>query len=262
MPPSAARGPVGSRGEAGGLATATAPGAAVLGSVWATAHFLYADFLGTCVACTSTGAATNRSSAEARGSRILTESASEGQGPANGYSSGVLVALPSNPLLHLALDSWSARTGAAPAGSRGHADAALVDLGLAQPGLLDVTAAQASSDSSTSGSGATAATEINGLRMTLGGGAIRLVVLHSEASNHGNGHAYLASLNGVVVLGSGEMAPDGPITVPRVVSLQLLHGGADGAAGAAARDGKSQGVIGLSSGWTGGGATSQPEPLH
>jgi hypothetical protein len=240
----------------------TVPTATVLGSVWATAHFLYADFLGTCVACTSTAADTNRSSAEARGSRILTESASEGQSPANGYSSGELVGVPSNPLLHLALDSWSARTRAGEAGSRGHADAALVDFGLPQPGLLDVTAAQASSDSSTSGSGATAATEINGLRMTLGGGAVRLVVLHSEASNHGSGHAYLASLNGVVVLGSGDMAPDVPITVLRVVSLQLLHGGADGAAGAAARDGKSQGVIGLSSGWTGGGATSQPEPLH
>ncbi len=237
----------------------TAP-AALPASVWATAHFLYADFLGTCVACTSTGAGAGRSSAEARGARVLTEETSEGQGPANGYSSGALVMLPSNPLLHLALDAWSASTTAGPAASNGHADAALLDLGLAQPGAFDVTAGHASSDSATSSSGTAGSTEVDGLTVTLG--AVHLVVLHSERSNQHRGRACVASLNGLALLESGGTAPDGPITVPRVASLHLLHGTADGADAAAARDGRSQGVIGVSSGWTGAGAASQPEPLQ
>ncbi len=76
-------GPAARPGDAGAVAVTMGP-AVTSASVWATAHFLYADFLRTCVACTSTGAGADRSSAEARGARILTEGASEGQGPANG----------------------------------------------------------------------------------------------------------------------------------------------------------------------------------
>ncbi|TMD92478.1 MAG: hypothetical protein E6I76_16975 [Chloroflexi bacterium] len=262
-PPSAPAGrPPASAPEAG-APLAARPVTVLMASVWATAHFLYADFLGTCVACTSTGAAHNGSSGEARGTRILAEEASEGQGPANGYRSGELAALPPNPLLHLALESWSASTSAREARSSGDAQATVLDLGLDKPGMLDVTAARASSDSASSASGSRARTRVDGLTATLGGGAVRLVVLHSEASDHGDGRAQIASVNGIVLLQSGNvvMLPD-PIRVPRTVSLLLLHGDSDGATAAAARDGRSQGVVGLSSGWTGGGATSQPEPLH
>jgi hypothetical protein len=232
-------------------------------SEWATAHVLYADFLGTCIACTSSEAGYNRSSSEARGSRILTESASEGQGPSNGYSGGQLIALPPNPLLHLAVESWRASTTAGTTRSSGHADAAVLDLGLARPGVLDIEVARASSDSGFSRtSGPSATSSDDALVAAIGGGVLRIDVLHSEKSDHDGGTAQLASVNGIVLLQSGSDVLPGPITVPNTASLELLHADGDGAAAAAAKDGRSQGVLGLSSGDTGGAQTGPTEPLH
>jgi hypothetical protein len=253
--------------EAGPAGTPPAPVRAVLElrtvAVWATAHVLYADFVGTCVACTSTGAGYDRSYAEARGAHLLTEPASEGQGRANGESAGALVELPPNPLLHLALETWRARTTSTWTGSSGHAEASVLDLGLARPGVLDVTVARASSDAATSGqSGASARTREDALTAVAGGGVLRIVVLHAESSDHGDGSAQLASVNGIALVESGNVMIPGTITVPRTASFELLHADGDGAAAAAARDGRSQGVVGLSSGATGEGRTTPAEPLH
>jgi hypothetical protein len=232
-------------------------------SVWATAHVLDADSLGACIACTSTQAGSNSSSSKARSIRVLTEAASEGQGPSNGHGGGELVALPPNPLLHLALGSWRASTTATESRSSGHAQAAVLDLGLARPGVLDLEVARASSDSGFSRrSGPSATSRDDALVAVVGGGVLRVVLLHSEASDSGAGSVQLASVNGTGVLQSGNpMLPD-RIMVPNTVSLELLHADGDSAAAAAARDGKSQGGIGLSSGATGGGGTGPVEPLH
>jgi hypothetical protein len=232
-------------------------------AVWATAHVLYAGFIGTCVACTSTAAGYDRSYAEARGAHILTEPASEGQGRSNGDSGSALVELPPNPLLRLALGSWRTHSTSTWTRSSGHAEASVVDLGLARPGVLDVTVARASSDASASGrSGSSARSREDGLTAVLGGGVLRLVVLHSDSAEHGDGTAQLASVNGIVLLDSGSVMLPGPLRVPNALWLEFLHADGDGSAAAAARDGRSQGVVGLSSGATGGAATSEAEPLR
>jgi hypothetical protein len=232
-------------------------------SVWATAHVLYADVLGTCIACTSTQAGDNRSSSEARSSRVLTKTGSGGQGPSNGDSGGELVALPPNPLLHLALESWRANSSATPSGSSGHAEAAVVDLGLARPGVLDLKVARSSSDSEfSSRSWPRARSEDDALVAVAGGGLLRIAVLHSEASDHDDGSAQLASVNGIVLLQSGNVVLPDRITVPTAVSLELLHADGDGAAAAAARDGRSRRLVGLSGGAAGHGGTGPVEPLH
>jgi hypothetical protein len=231
-------------------------------SVWATAHVVYADFLGTCIACTSTQAGPDGSSSEARSSRVLTQAASGDKGPSNGHSSGRLVALPANPLLRLAVDSWNASTTATRSRSSGHADASVVDLGLARPGVLDLKVARASSDSESSrSSGPSSASRDDGLVAAVGDGLLHVVLLHSEASDRG-GCAQLASVNGTVLLQSGNLILPDRVTVPSQVSLRLLHADDYGAAAASARDGRSHGMVGLSSGGTGGGRPGPAEPLH
>jgi hypothetical protein len=232
--------------------------------MWATAHFLYADFLGTCIACTSAKAGPNGSSSEARSWHVLAAPASEGRGPSNGDRSGELVALPPNPLLHLALESWQASTTATQARSSGHAQAALVDFGLARPGVLDLEVARASSDSESSRtSGPSATSRDDALDADVGGGVVHVVLLHSEASSGpGDGSAQLASVNGIVLLQSGNLVLPDRITVPKTVSLLLFHSDDDGATAVAARDGRSQGVVGLSSGATGEENSGPVEPLH
>jgi hypothetical protein len=230
--------------------------------VMATAHVLYADFLGTCLACTSAEARPGQPAAEARGSRLAGEPGSEGQAPANGYSQGSLVSLPGNPLLHLALGEWEGRTWAADGSSGAHARAALVDLVAVDPGLLHLTAGDARSDAVSTRSGSDATSDTNGLTAVAGGGALSIVVLHAESSNGDSGRAYLASVNGTVVLESQRGIPDPSIAASRVLHLRLLHGDRDGADVGSAQDGKSQTMVGLITGRTGTPDDVGAEPLR
>jgi hypothetical protein len=229
--------------------------------IQATAHLLYADFLGTCLACTSAEAGHDQSRAEARATRIASEPASEGQAPANGYSSGTLLALPSNPLVHLALDEWEGNSWAANGSSGGHARAALVDLDLIEPRLLHVMAGEARSDATARRSKSEASTDTNGLDAAAADGALRVVLLHSDSTTSGRGQAYLASVNGGALLGSQRVTDD-PVVVNRVLYLGLLRADGEGAEVGSARDGKSQPVVGLASVRHGAPDGEQSEPLR
>jgi hypothetical protein len=238
------------------------PTVAQVAPVGATAHVLYADFLGTCLACTSAEARPGQSAAEGRGSRLVGEPGSEGQAPANGYAQGSLLSLPVNPLLHLALSEWEGRTWAADGSSGAHARAALVDLVVVDPGLVHVTAGDARSDAVATRSGSDATSDTNGLTAVADGGALSVVVLHADSSNGETGRAYLASVNGNVVLESQRGIPDPTVAASRVLHLRLLHGDRDGADVGSAQDGKSQTVVGLISGRTGTPGDATGEPLR
>jgi hypothetical protein len=234
---------------------------AYVSPIQATAHLLYADFLGTCLACTSTEAGHDQSKAEARGTRLASEPASEGQAPANGYSSGTLLALPSNPLVHLALDEWEGSTWARNGSSGGHARAALVDFVLIEPRLLHVMAGDARSDATAGGSKSDASTDTDGVSVVAGDGALRVVLLHSDSTTGGHGQAYLASVNGGTLPGS-QPATDNPVVVNRVLSIGLLRADREGAEVGSARDGKSQPVVGLATVRHGAPDGEQSEPLR
>jgi hypothetical protein len=243
-----------------GSRTLTAPVPAP-SATGATAHFLYADFLGTCVACTSAQAGPRRSGGEARGTRVASEPLSEGQAPANGYSSGSLVSLPASPLLGLALVQWQTRSGASDSASMAHAETQLLDLFLLDPALLHVSAGASRSDARSTAGGSEASSASDAASIGTGAGALSVVLLHSGSSSAGTGHTYLARVNsGSALLESRDAATSCSLVVSRVACLRVLHGDRDGAEIGSAQDGRSQSVIGLVTSWSGG--SDSPEPLR
>lgn len=230
-------------------------------AIQATAHVLYADVLGTCLACTSAEAGHDHSGAEARGTRLANEPVSEGQGPANGYGGGALLTLPSNGVLVASIDEWDATSGAGRRSSTGHAHAALLDLDLIAPGVLHVGLAEARSDASSYASRSDAHTEADVVHVAAFGGAIRVVLLHSDSTAGAPGHAYLLSANGDTLVGAPS-ATERQVAVGQVVRLGVLRADRDGAEVGSARDGRSQPVMGLATVRNGRPDGSQSEPLR
>jgi hypothetical protein len=225
----------------------------------ATAHILYADFLGTCLSCTSAQAGPQQSGGEARGTRLLNEPAYEGQAPANGYDDGAMVSLPTNPLLRLAIDRWQVRSWASDTRSGAHAQATLLDLVLVDPSLLHLTAGDARSDAETVGGGSAASSQSDALTASAAGGTIEVVLLHADSSSRGTGSTYIVRMNsGSALLESRDAATNCSVAVNRVACLRLLHGDRDGAEVGSAQDGRSQPVVGLVTGWSGAGDSSEP----
>jgi hypothetical protein len=104
--------------------------------------------------------------------------------------------------------------------------------------------------------------DTNGLTAVAGGGALSVVVLHAESSNGESGRAYLASVNGNVLLESQRGIPDPSVAASRVLQVRLLHGDRDGADVGSAQDGKSQTMVGLVTGRTGTPDDVASEPLR
>jgi hypothetical protein len=241
--------------------TSTDGGTPVAGPLQADAYGVNLDPLATCLSCTSAQAGRNSSAAEGREFRLAGESVSEGQVPANGYANGTLVALPSNPLLRLAVAGWDGYATANRGASRSHARGALLDLAFADGGIATVTVGDSTSDATSSGSASHARSDSNGARAGLGEGRLALVVLHSEGSSDAPGHAYLASLNGDEAMTSNRATDDNRVTVPRVTSLALLHSDESGGLLASASDGRAQRVVAVGTTWV-GRPSADPQPLQ
>jgi hypothetical protein len=231
------------------------------GRLEADAYGLNLDFLATCLSCTSAQAGPNSSGAEGRELRLAGESLSEGQVPANGYSNGAVVVVPSNPLLRLAVADWDGYATANHGASRGHARGALLDLGCGDGRLITATAGDSTSDATYSGSASHARSESNAARAGLGGGRLALVVLHSEGSSDKPGHAYLASVNGQELTPAGKANDDNGISVPPLASVALLRSEGSGGVVASASDGRAQRVVGIGTAWVGSPSTD-PQPLR
>ncbi|MDB5064907.1 MAG: hypothetical protein JWM18_1341 [Chloroflexi bacterium] len=251
---------------AGGSASRrTAPssdgGMPVTGPLQADAYGVNLDPVATCLSCTTAQAGRNSSAAEGREFRLAGESVCEGQVPANGYANGTLVALPSNPLLRLAVAEWDGYATANRDASRSHARGALLDFAFGDGGIATVTIGDSTSDATYRGSASHASSDSNGARAALGGRRLTLVVLHSEGSSDAPGHAYLASLNGEEVMASNRAGDDNGVTVPRVTSVALLHSDGSGGLLASASDGRAQRVATVGTTWV-GRPSADPQPLQ
>jgi hypothetical protein len=231
------------------------------GPLEADAYGVNLDPLATCLSCTSAQAGPNSSAAEGREFRLAGESVCEGQVPANGYANGTLVALPSNPLLRLAVAGWDGYATANRGASRSHARGALLDFAFGDGGIATVTIGDSTSDATYSGSTSHARSDSNGARVGMGGGRLALVVLHSEGSSDAPGHAYLASVNGDEVMRSNQASDDNRVTVPRVTSVALLHSDGSGGLLASASDGRAQRVVAVGTTWV-GSPSADPQPLR
>ncbi len=179
----------------------------------------------TCVGCSSASASSDTGHRSGTGIHAAGNDVSAGHDDGGGSSHGQAFALPSNPVLDLAVGSWAA--GAAPGAGVGKGSLVDVDLGKGQVvaihGLESASAATWSSGWSHGGS------ESNGLRIVGAGGRVTIIVLHSEASSDQTGLVYVISVNGLML---GETAGPGtgldahPIIA--VLLLQALAGGGSG----------------------------------
>jgi hypothetical protein len=239
----------------GGVVRGAAPG-----PVQADAYGLNLDPLATCVSCTSARAGENSTGAEGRELRVAGESVSEGQVPANGYANGWLVAVPFNDAVRCAVAGWNGSTSANGESSRADARGALLDLDVGHGSLATLSLFDSASEAEYSDSSSRAHSSSDGARGGLGGGALRLVVLHSEGSSDGRGDTSLVSVDDVQLMRSARPAPDG-IAVPGVTSVSLLHSDGSGGLVVSASDGRAQRVMTVGTTWV-GSPSADPQPLQ
>ena len=233
---------------------------AVPGPVQADAYGLNLAPLATCVSCTSARAGQNSTGAEGRELRVAGESVSEGQVPANGYANGWLVAVPFNDAVRCTVAGWNGSTSANGESSRADARGALLDLDVGHGSLATLSLFDSASEAEYSASSSRAHSSSDGARGGLAGGALRLVVLHSEGTSDGSGDTSLVSVDDVQLVHSAQPAPDG-IAVPGVTSVSLLHSDGSGGLVASASDGRAQRVMTVGTTWVGSPSTD-PQPLQ
>jgi hypothetical protein len=178
--------------------------------------------LDSCVSCTGASAVPGHATAGATGLRVLGNDLSAGASDGDGAHSGSLLTLPSNPLLDMALAGWATSTQTSQGSTSGDAHSALTDLSIlggqvARLSLLPATSHAAATGASSSGSAAT-----DGVDVSLAGGALNLVLLHSDTAGDGSGHLYLASVNGTSVA-ADSLSGAIPVTVPGILDLGLLQ---------------------------------------
>ncbi len=150
--------------------------------------------------------------------------------PDRGHQGGSLLALPSNPLLALALASWMADGQSGSATSSGTARSALTDLALGGD-LVDASVLQSLSHAGVAGASGSGGASSDGATVSLLGNAVNLDLLHT-----GTAGSFLASLNGTEV-GALSNSSAVPVSIPGVLDLALLQAqsaGGDGGTGNAA----------------------------
>jgi hypothetical protein len=201
--------------------------------------------LGTCVSCTAAGAGPGSSRSEAQALRVLGVPLSGGSADSSSARSGALVALPANPLLDLALADWVAEARACGDCSAARTRSALADLDLGGGRVATVAVLESVSEATFDRAASHGRGSTNGVDLSLGDGALVVVLLHSEASSDGRRAAYVASINGTELLAS-DREGDIPITIPGVVTIHLLDVYASGGVASAtvARVGELLGVPG------------------
>lgn len=203
------------------------------------ADALSIPLLDTCVSCNSSTAGNGASSGTSNALEILGVPISGGgsKNPSGGDNNGALAALPANPLLDAALADWDASSSSNGTTTKGHADSGLVDLALAPAQqVLDLAVLESGADSQWTPTSSSGKSFSNGVDLALGGGALVIIVLHSDADSSGNGsaHTYVASINGTELLSAEQVGQPIVITIPGVVTITLLQTSATGGnAGAA-----------------------------
>lgn len=187
--------------------------APVAGTATASATGLSVPMLGICVSCTSASSGTTQS-AHATGLQVLGTTLTAGSsGPAAGAQSGSLLAIPANPVAAGAIADWYAYT----VGNSAYSRAALGDFALANGTLATLSVLR--TESYTSNGHAHAITD--GVDLNIARGALVVVLLHSESSASG-GKTYVASINGVQLLSSDQLAGGIPISLPGIATINLL----------------------------------------
>ena len=222
--------PSGGSGGGGGTNAPTAT---------AGADALAIPLLDTCVSCNSASAGDGKSSGNSNALEILGFPISGGssKNPAGGDNNGDLAALPANPLLDAALADWDASSSSNGTTTKGHADSGLVDLALAPAQqVLDLAVLESGADAKWTPTSSSGKSFSNGVDLALGGGALVIIVLHSDADSSGGGsaHTYVASINGTELLSAEQVGKPIAITIPGIVTITLLQTSATGGnAGAA-----------------------------
>lgn len=210
----------------------------------ASANSIDARILDTCVSCTNAGAGNNSARARATAIRLLGNNIQGGEGTGSGKNEGALLAVPASPLLYLAVAHWFYNTNAG-ATSTSHSRAALVDLVIgpdantkynnhqdALPGAISLAVLKSTSDAGYQGLSSTGNGSNNGVDLSIGNGALVIILLHSDANSANKGSAYVLGINGTQILSSDQTGGGGvPIAVPGVVGLVLLQVGANGGNG-------------------------------
>ncbi|MBV8528330.1 MAG: hypothetical protein JOZ75_08455, partial [Candidatus Dormibacteraeota bacterium] len=162
----------------------------------ATGDAVSIPLLDTCVSCTSADAGPNTADGNATALRVLGHDFAAGSASGNGSNNGDLLALPANPLLSLGIADWMAAAAAGQDSSTGSSRASLVDLALANGQVATLAVLEAGSNASWTPAGSEGSAYTNGAHLTLGNGALVVILLHSDADSSGTPHAYIASING------------------------------------------------------------------
>ena len=184
--------------------------------------------LDTCISCTSADAGPNSADGNATAIRILGHDVAAGSASGNGSNHGDLLALPANPLLSLGIADWMASAAAGQSSSTASSRASLVDLALDGGQIATLAVLEAGSNASWTPAASDGNAYANGVHLTLGNGALVVIVLHSDADSSGTPHAYIASVNGTDLITSQETGQLPAITIPGVITINLLQTSAKG----------------------------------
>lgn len=194
----------------------------------ASADAVSIPLLDTCVSCTSADAGPNSADGNATALRILGHDVAAGSASGNGSNSGDLLALPANPLLSLGIADWMASAAAGQSSSTASSRASLVDLALDGGQIATLAVLEAGSNASWTPAGSEGSGYANGVHLTLGNGALVVILLHSDADSSGTPHAYIASINGTDLITSQQTGQLPAITIPGVITINLLQTSASG----------------------------------
>jgi hypothetical protein len=196
----------------------------------AAASGLNLGIIDTCVSCTGASAGSSSATAGAKALRVLGTDLSAGQTSGTNGNAGSLLALPANGLLGLAIADWMNATHAGSTASDAHSRSALTDLNLGNGQIATVAVLESMSNAAFAGSSAHGDAANNGVNLSLLGGGIALILLHSDTAADGTQTAYVASLNGQQLLATHGNGGGLPITIPGVGTINVLSSGADGGA--------------------------------
>ena len=196
----------------------------------AAASALNLGIIDTCVSCTGASAGSSSATAGAKALRVLGNDLSAGQTSGTSGNAGSLLALPANGLLGLAIADWMNSTHAGSSASDAHSRSALTDLNLGNGQIATVAVLELMSNAAFAGSSAHGDAANNGVNLSLLGGGIALILLHSDTAADGTQTAYVASLNGQQLLATHGNGGGLPITIPGIGTINVLSSGADGGA--------------------------------
>ena len=194
----------------------------------ATGDAVSIPLLDTCVSCTSADAGPNSADGNATALRVLGHDIASGSASGNSSNSGDLLALPANPLLSLGIADWMASAAAGQSSSTASSRASLVDLALDNGQIATLAVLEAGSNASWTAAGSDGNAYANGVHLTLGNGALVVILLHSDADSSGTPHAYIASINGTDLITSQQTGQLPAITIPGIITINLLQTSANG----------------------------------